>query len=474
MTDQFGGIPVESEAPQLDQFGGVSLEDQLSAINSTGPAAVPASPVKPLRFQERSEPMTLEGLAGNIKPSGNAYREQIMSLTKNPRKTAEAMAILFSKEGLIALKDYYVDSYFTSLSDFKRTAYQDPVGFLSDVSVVASVPRLLGKLIPGATGNALKNVGTVLEHADPTMALSTGAKFAAGSALTDGAKVPQGIYRSTLKPSTAQTNKFSDDRVRGTVVEALLDNEIPLNYQGVEKLSGVVGEKTAELDRMIEAATASGKTIPIKDVLSRVNELRGSLRNPATNPTANKDVAKINDFVGDWLRDLGPVREITPAQARELRKNIDSGLNWNLVPSKEEGLATRIDEMLAHGARESLANTAGSAGKAREVSDLLDARIPLKNAAARLDNNNAIGLRETVMLGGAAATPDVPELAALVAAAALFNKESQERLARAIYNSSKLDRAAKKNLLRQLTIQVGARQPSVVEDQMERAGEAQQ
>lgn len=464
MTDQFGGIPVDEAT--TDPFGGVAVERQIAAINADDPPAPDPKTPQALRFQDRDEPMTLSGFAENISPSGQAYANQIMALTKDPRQTAEAMALLFSKEGWEAIQDFYKESYFSSPSAFKRTAYQDPVGFLSDVSMFGSVPKLLSRLLPGAAGNAAKTVGTVLEHADPAMALSTGAKFAAGSALTDGAQVPQGIYRSSLKPSTAQTSKFSEDRVRSTVVDELLRNEIPLNYKGVEKLQSVVSEKTAELDQMIAKATAEGKKIPVRDVLKRVNELRNQLRNPVTNPSANADVAKINEFVGNWLRDMGPVREMTPAQARELRKNLDSGLNWNLVPSKEEGLSTRIDEMAAHGAREALADAAGTKGQARQVSDLLDARIPLKNASARLDNNNALGLRETVMLGGGAMAYDLPELAGIVAGASLLNKEAQQKLARAIYNSSKLDRAAKRNLLRQLAIQVGARQPSIVDDQL--------
>jgi len=437
-------------------------EDQVAdmdAVAGGGGTARPATITPPQRFAEPpGSEKTLAGFGKNFAPSGVENMNAGMSFT-DPQKAIKMLGQLFSSDGLSALKDYYVKSY-GSIEQAKQTAYNDPIGFLSDISLLGGPMTVAGKL-GGASkaGKAAQVAGNVLQNADP-VAASIGAMRLGGGGLLTAAGVPQGIYRSTLKPSTAKTNKFQRGDVRKRVINELMDNEIPISHQGVEKLQGVVDVQTQKLDDMITSADKAGTMIPIRDVLSELDKLRIKLSDPISNPTASKDVATINKFTEDWLRQIGPVSEIRPSEARALRQTMDEKINWTSIPTKAEGLPVAIEKATAHGARQALGDAAGSGDQARIVSGLLDAQEPLKNAAARLDNNNAIGLRETMVLGGgiggaASGHLDVKTALAIVAGGMLLNKEAQQKAAQAIYNSSKIDKVMKRNLIRTLFSQGG-------------------
>jgi len=190
--------------------------------------------------------------------------------------------------------------------------------------------------------------------------------------------------------------------------------------------------------------------------------LHKQLSDPKTNPLATDHAAVIEDYAMSWLSDLGPVRELTPNQVLELRRNLDKQINWSSVPTVEPPIAKQITEEVASGAREALRETVDDyAPTGKNISKLLTAEEALTRAVNRLSQNQTIGLKQTIGTAAGASVAlggeSLEQLAGLLIATGslLASPANKQRVARLIYQHRGLSRDQKRTLLGIVASQAG-------------------
>jgi hypothetical protein len=443
---------LDTPAKSSSQYDDLLMQ-QATDIASAGPPAQAAAPPAG-RFAPIENP-SVGGFIGNMKESGQANVSNMMGAIKDPGQAISAiMALMTDPSAREGFMKYVTESY-GSFDKFKRAAYNDPVGVASELSVV-------GLPIKGA-GTAMKvpamaRAGMAIEHLDPSMALSTGAKAATANVAGKVAD-PQSTYENVLKMSVSPTSKYSQPRVRDRVTKRLLDDQVEISPQGVADYQAKISSMTRQLDGKIAAADRAGTTIPLADIIKDLKPLVDQVTNPITNPSSRAEAKAVYTYINNWLSSMGPVTELKPSQVRELRQTLDKQIGWGKVDTTTPPIQKRTQEALANAARGRLATSLDTEGvTAKDIGGALEALTPLERSSARMRNNNAIGLREagTMAAGFAAGSlgDDMLEKAAPMilsgAAAYLMNMDTKQKIARAIWRNKTLDDAAKRTWIRQL------------------------
>lgn len=424
---------------------------------------------------------TAAGAMANIAPSAQQYASDLATIFTDPMLVAEGVQLMFTGEGLDALGGYYTKR-FGSVRKALQTAYDDPVGFMSDVSLVSAPVKLAAKLAKTAakktgTGRtaaqALQRTGSALEAADPLGAATSLA--VSGSTIVPMVRsFPESTYETNLKMGTSPRSRMGQQATRQQVIGTLLEEGIPVSPEGLTQLNKIIDIRTADLDRLISMAEKEGKTISLYDIAAPIRELRNELGNPRTNPTAATDVKIIEDYLASWADEVGDLQDLTPSEVRKLRQNLDNRLNYDRISATTPPLQTRITEEAAAGARGGLRETIEGYGETgMDISKLLTAQEALERAVNRLGQNQTIGLRGTI--GGAAGFGAMggPELyqqisgALLAGGALLMTPQNKERIARIIYNARGLTSEQQRSLVSQLTSQTGPTAQRIAEGQEE-------
>ena len=88
---------------------------------------------------------TAAGALANIAPSAQQYASDLATVFTDPLLVAQGVKEMFTGEGLDALGSYYTRRY-GSVRKAMQTAYDDPVGFMSDVALVGAPVKVAANL----------------------------------------------------------------------------------------------------------------------------------------------------------------------------------------------------------------------------------------------------------------------------------------------------------------------------------------
>lgn len=426
-------------------------------------------PARSAGIADRESQYTAAGAMSNIPGSAAQYAQDLATIFTDPMLVAEGVKELFTGEGLEALGGFYADRY-GSVRRALQTAYDDPVGFMSDVSLVGAPLKVAGNLAKIASksspktqtaAEAIRRTGGALESADP-LGAATALTLGAASTVPLVRSFPESTYETNLKMGTSPRSRMGQQATRKQVIGTLLEEGVPVSPEGLTKLNKIIDSRTADLDRLIETAEKEGKTIALYDIATPIRDLRNELANPRTNPTAAADVAAIEDYLASWADEVGDAQNLTPSEVRKLRQNLDKKLNYDRIAATTPALQTRITEEAATGAREALRETVeGYGATGMDISRLLTAQEALERAVNRLGQNQTIGLKQTVAATGGFGAMGGTDLfqqlsgALLAGGALLMTPQNKERIARLIYQSRDLTPEQQRSLVAQLASQVG-------------------
>ena len=418
----------------------------------------------------RETQYTAAGAMANIPGSASQYAQDLATVFTDPLLVAEGVKEMFTGDGLQALGNFYADRY-GSVRQALQTAYDDPVGFMSDVSLVGAPLKLAGNIAKiaaktspkvQAPAEALRRAGGALESADP-LGAATALGLGAATAVPLVRSFPESTYETNLKMGTSPRSRMGQQGTRQQVIGTLLEAGIPVSPEGLTKLNKIIDTRTSELDRLIEMAEKQGKSISLYELTRPISQLREELADPFVNPTAKADTATITQYLTDWSKSVGSgTQEFTPSQVRKLRQELDKKLNYDRVTTTTPPLQTRITEEAAAGARGALRETIEGYGPTgMDISRLLTAQEALERAVNRLGQNQTIGLKQTVAatggFGAMGGTDIFQQLsgALLAGGALLMTPQNKERIARLIYQSRDLTPEQQRSLVAQLASQVG-------------------
>ena len=414
---------------------------------------------------EQEEEKTLAGFGENVVSSGKQFGQEIWDMVSNPVDTAKNVGALAaggiqklipgkSEGGFIknyehvadAAGQFYKDRY-GGLDNIADTAYEDPVGLLSDLAMVfggglKTAGSLANKV--GASGNkaarALNTAGRVADYGD-LLNVGVGAATKAASKLRGGSKY--------AVDSTLQQAKFSTtfpEAQRARMAETLLENSLdPTNPKSMQKLDKLLNKAEAASKQAIDQFDAEGGMI---DAMPAVDNMRGVLADERKLmiPEQQKRVKTVEKQISGTEDTLSPTQGLMSGrQALDSRRAVDGSIDWKAKGAKDTARNQAL-KAYANGLREQLADSVkGLDGVNKDYSKLVEVADPLRRATGRNSNNSGVLTSAIVNSAGAAtslATGSPIPLAISIIGNKALNPAMRQKLAQAIFDrSSKGSRA---------------------------------
>jgi hypothetical protein len=356
-------MPKTVEVPGI---GNIEFPDSMSD------ADISAAIRKQTGGPDSGEPKSVGGFLSNAVTSTGNLIGQAASAVAHPVQTLKAMGSipigLYEKAGgplpapgpgdvdaakqVDAMIDHFKQRY-GSLDRAKETLYNDPAGFLGDLSAAA-----------GGAGGALRGTGAVADAAGAARAASmlgeTGKALGTVSEVTNPLTVPTKVAgrvaapaaeatadllrRSALKGGYAVTAPAGD--VRGAS-QAMRESGIPFSEAGVNKVGQALQELRYAIGKRIQAFQQAGGTVDPNRVQLRGDELLAR-KTMQVYPTEDvRAVKKVQDVFGqNWP---GPI----PADvAQELK--VGSGAELGGKYGQASTAQIEAEKALTRGLKEEL------------------------------------------------------------------------------------------------------------------------
>lgn len=348
-----------------------------------------------------------------------------------------------------ALMNYFGDRY-GSVDGFTEALYNDPVGVLSDASMLAmpaaglkNVARAATRGADNAVSNTFQKMSQITSKMDPLALGEVGVKTGINK-LADNNKAID-LYTEVIKPSQSGNNRLGQLSTREGIITYMLDNGIEPTRKGVEQLEERLKAASKAADRIVDSAD---NTIPSEDLLGYYEDV---VVNPRTDLDMNADeLASVANSRYEKLDPIyGPESGFGPLnmqQLREMRRNADKRVNHNRVNQVAEANTNVLDRGQADYLRGLLSDELEELRPInKQISGDLDALEYATQAAKRQANNNSIGLSDAIVastLGGGGFTAGgVPGAIASATGGLLLSKLATSPLPK--IKAAKLIHAAK-------------------------------
>jgi len=430
--------------------------------------------IRRLEEARRGPEKTLAGFGKNVVSSGGQYWDEIKHMVTNPIDTLgnaadlaqgavqkalpddltvfgmnpdAGMKKLFGNEEGLAeqVGQFYADRY-GGMQNIADTAYEDPVGLLSDVAMVfggglKTAGSLANKV--GKTGNtAAKALTTAGKVADGLDLLNSGVGL--GTKAAAGLRgLPAGGAAKYAVDSTLQQAKFSTtlpEAQRARMAETLLENKLdPTNPKSVQALDGLLDKAEAASKQAIDQFDADGGMI---DGMPAIDKMRGVLRDEQfiIGPESKKRRNTGQGLIDAGMEDLQPTQGMmTGRQALDSRRAVDASIDWSAKGAKQTA-RNAANKAYANGLREQLAESVkGLDGVNKDYSKLVEVADPLARATARNGNNSGVLTSAIVNSAGAAtslATGSPIPLALSIIGNKALNPAMRQKLAQAVFDRS--------------------------------------
>lgn len=414
--------------------------------------------ILPESILKEYEEKTLGGFGKNLVGSGVQLGTDMWDAVTSPIDTGAALLKAGaggvqklipgkSEDGLIpnyedvadAVADYYVDRF----SNIGDTAYEDPLGLLSDLAFGAgSALKGSAKIakIAGAsdTAGTLQKLGDRADLMDPVNTAIGGAGRV-GAKLGGGVKGAISRTSENVKYSTARNSperkQGAAERMSETMLKYGLD---PTNPASLKKLEQIIKDFEAQSTEAVANAGGAGVKIdpmPALDALAALSRRTYS----TADPDAAKKVGAIDQYALDAEEALLRVADddlmLDPATALKTRRDVDAGINYGAEKPKASARAQARQEY-ANALRSELAEMIpGLKEVNQDFSRALEIKEPMTRATRRHDNNTN-ALTKMGAVGGAvmtAASGGIYPLLVGALSSGFLSPRTQQALAQIIY-----------------------------------------
>ena len=306
-----------------------------------------------------------------------------------------------------ALMNYFGDRY-GSVDGFTEALYNDPVGVLSDASMLAmpaaglkNVARAATRGADNAVSSTFEKMSQITSKMDPLALGEVGVKTGINYAGADNKA--RDLYTSIIKPSSSTKNRLGQLSTREGIVDYMLDNGIEPTRRGVEQLEERLRVASKASDAIVES---SNKTVPTDTVLGYYEDV---MNNPQVRTDLNsRDLSRAAGTRHESLNlDYGPdagQAPLTMQELREMRRNADGRVNHNTANQVGEANTTTLDRGQADYLRGILSDELEDLRPINEqISGDLDALEYATQAAKRQGNNNGLSIPDYLAMATGAA-----------------------------------------------------------------------
>jgi len=362
----------------------------------------------------KSEPFDFSAgeMISNIPSSAMEFGKNIVTPFLQPVETAENIYNLGAgaiqklipgeqgKEKYADAMGQFISDRYGSLESFQKTAQNDPVGLLADISMVltgggtavARAPGMLGKV-----GRVTQKVGKAIE---PINMVKGASKFAASKAIPK--EIPAKLFESAAKFSTT----FSKEKRLGMSETALKHGIMPTSA-GIDKLAGIADSFDSKITSLIDDATKSGKTIPKGAIYKHLKELRSKVGGTRVGASKNlKQINRVAKNIDLQLKKIGKDR-LTPNELQTLKESAYGEVSYEAGRLRSQSGTESATKAIGRGAKEAIEGIADVKDLNREFGKILELKKPLSRSAARIENRNIIGIDTPIKIaaGQAAGGP---------------------------------------------------------------------
>jgi hypothetical protein len=335
------------------------------------------------------------------------------------------------EQAVNALTDFVKQRY-GGIEEFKKTAYEDPVGMLADISTLLSGSGavLKGASVGGKVAQAGKVAATVGDAinpiraaAAPVKAVARGAVKAAGSVTGIDSLAPERLYQSALKPRLG----MGPEKVR-EVVQTGLREGIPVSKEGLAQVQDLMDGINQEIAGKITAKAAAGAKVSSADVATKLDDVRAFFKDTV----APQGMLKEIDALQKQFQ-AAHGKTIPVDKAQKLKQNTYVLLKrayGEMKSAQVEG-----QKALARGLKDEIVKIVPEVAdlNARE-SKLIGLESALERYVAREGNHQLTGIGTPIAAGGVKAVTGSTAVSAVagLARAALENPAIKSKLAIAI------------------------------------------
>ena len=328
--------------------------------------------------------------------------------TDNP--TVAGFKALTTEEGRAALGEYYKERY-GGVDEFQNALYEDPVGVMSDIamlampaSVLKNVAKVGGKLdVPGANtvSDAFEKAQKLLDKADPINA--TGLAFTTGVNKLAADDYATKLYQEIIKPS----NTIPQD-TKAQIINHMLDTGITPDMDGANAAQARISDALAQSDELIGGST---ETMPASDMLGyyegQANPSQQTIDMDASAIARAKAAqARVDQMEPHFspVGEDGPVYrpDLTAEEVRGQRRTADDQVRYDKGgQANTSSDAAKLNKGQADYLREVLGEMVPEIKPLnRQISMDIPAKEFAELAAQRAGNNNTIGLGAKMMGSG--------------------------------------------------------------------------
>jgi len=455
--------------PQLKEFDPTSIG--AVPVNDFDPTSIGAKPVLGTTIPEESK--SIGGFISNVASSGLDLGKDIVNTIIHPVETIKGVGNVIMGTAMNTMPNTFntpaerqvrdllkqkYGPYSTALVDSLKeryggwdnivnTAYKDPAGFASDISILFSggagglkglkYAAEAGKMSKTAEtlGTLGKTSGKIAGYVDPLQApIKVGKLITPTSQIN---KVAERLYESALKPSKTKKNLPNISRQ----VQTGLENKIPVSQAGADKISSLVDGLNKEIDDLIKSKP--GATVSPTKVASRADDMIPEWKaqvNPASDRSAIKKSKK--EFLKEHQVRLTPTSApldipIPVEEAQAIKKGTYVQLRKKYGELGSAQIETQKN--LARGLKEEIANIFPEVSElnAKEGS-LISLDGEMERAVARIRSHQIFGIGTPLAASGmhAVTGSNKVALAAGILRGVIDNPAMKSRLAIAIYKGS--------------------------------------
>lgn len=340
------------------------------------------------------------------------FPNSVVTLAKaaqgDPEAKAKVDAVLHAP---MAVANHYKERY-GGMENIGRTAYEDPVGFLADVSVLSSGVGAAAKIpaaakFPAAVkaGEMASKIGLATDPIAAPLALAT-------KAIPAG--VPERLYQSALKPTPKGFRKVEPTTGERKLIATGLREGIPVSGGGYAKTDKLVDALEQSTEEALKAGKQAGETIDPVAVARRVDPLL-SKNSPFQTVDPASDLSAIEGVKSRFLENhtppvppapviVGPNGKPFPPpppppptpipieEAQAIKRNTYRQLKDKY--GKQGAAATEAEKAIARGLKEEIINLHP---ELRQAGERQGALIELQDELERYLRRH--GNREIVSLG---------------------------------------------------------------------------
>ena len=360
--------------------------------------------LKALKAQQGPADFSAMEMVKNIPGSAVQLGRDIIQPVLHPQDTAKslwglAQGLAYKLTDGVQPEEAMVDAVATHLKkryggweEIKATVQKDPIGVLSDVAGVFSGGGALG----------LKTAGKVGALVDP-LNLS---KRAAGAVMSAPLvkNLPKSMYESAAKFSTAKGTKKRDEWV-----QTALDEDLMPTGGGVRKMADLRIDLNNQIDTLINAAAASGGTVPIQRLMREMPALVDKMGPPRQ--TGAKDVLAIGKVINDYYKQqimAGKVH-LTVKELQDFKTDIYKKIDWDRSQQKAKPPVEEARKAMGRQARGAIEEFVPEiADVNRRYGRLEELQPHLERSANRIGNTDFLGIGTPIKTGAGAAVGGAP------------------------------------------------------------------